>query len=70
MGNVIKCCWGCDPPERNPYCHSYCKKYKEQKAEHDRLKAIEDKKKSAAISVMTQKNDGVRRALKGRKGKK
>lgn len=70
MGSIIKCCWGCQPPERNPYCHSTCPEYLEQKAEYERLKAIEDKKKSAAMSVMTQKSDGVRRALKNRKGKK
>lgn len=70
MGAIIKCCLGCKPPERNPYCHSTCPEYLEQKAEHERLKAVEDKKKFVGISVMTQKSEGVRRAMKGRKGKK
>lgn len=34
----ISCCYGCVPPERTPYCHATCEKYKmeQQKAEAEK----------------------------------
>lgn len=69
MGSVIKCCHYCVAPKRHPGCHGTCPEYLEEKAEHTRRKAIEDKKKFVGISVQTQKSDGVRRALRNRKGR-
>lgn len=70
MGAIIKCCLGCVAPKRHPGCHGTCPEYLSERAVYDELKTIADKKKNAVFSVMTQKSEGVRRALKGKKGKK
>ena len=40
----IKACNGCT--ERNQYCHSTCKRYKDEKAAYDRSREIEKKKRN------------------------
>lgn len=69
MGAIIKCCLGCKPPKRNPYCHSTCPEYLEQKAEYDERKAIADKERMVGSGVQSQKSTAIHKALKGRKVK-
>ena len=40
----IKCCHGCVPPERTPYCHATCQKYINEKAALDAHNAAMRKK--------------------------
>lgn len=42
---MVRSCMGCVPPKRHPGCHGQCKEYLEQKAEYDRLKAIDYQKR-------------------------
>lgn len=43
---VIKCCNGCKPPKRNPYCHIDCPEYLAEKAAYEERKAEEDARKN------------------------
>mgnify|MGYP003292014112 CR=1 FL=1 len=61
---AIKCCKDCVPPKRYIGCHSICPDYIEEKAEYDRLKAIEQKNRSIHHSIISQRIDGVTRAQK------
>ena len=60
----MKCCHGCVPPKRKPGCHDRCPEYIEERAEYDRLKAIEDKKSAVRNAIYMQKSDGVLRAVR------
>lgn len=60
----MKCCTPCVPPKRHPGCHAECPEYKEERAEYDRLKAIDDKRKAVASRITSQKFDGLRRAYR------
>lgn len=53
---VIDCCKGCVPPKRHTGCHSDCPEYLKQKAEYDRLKE-EDKKRRGVISAIYSQRD-------------
>lgn len=39
MNGRITVCYKCT--QRHPYCHDSCPQYQQQKAEHDRLHALE-----------------------------
>ena len=58
------CCMECVPPRRHPGCHDKCKEYQEWKAEHLRIKGIEDAERSK-IRELTEydieRNDRVRK---------
>lgn len=45
----------CPPkcPKRTVGCHSWCKDYKDRKAEYERLKAKDDKEREARTYVAT-----------------
>lgn len=61
---AIKCCKDCVPPKRYPGCHSHCPEYIEEKAEYERLKAIDQRKRDVQHRIINQKIDGVIRAQK------
>ena len=67
MGNGIKCCNGCVPPKRNPYCHSTCPEYTEQKEKHDKEREIEFQKKVTSSNLEGQKIDAIDKAKKKRR---
>lgn len=67
---AIKCCNGCLPPKRNPWCHGSCPEYAEEKAAHDKLKAAADQKKGIQCGLLDQTMKGVDRAYKARMHKK
>ena len=42
---AINCCHFCVPPKRYPGCHGHCPDYAAEKAENDRLKAADAKRR-------------------------
>ena len=67
---IINCCNGCVPPERNPYCHTYCEKYITAKEEYAKKKAVEDKKRDITIGLNNQMSEGVEKAYKAQRRRK
>ena len=65
----IKCCNGCVPPKRNPYCHGSCQEYMAEKAEYDRLMAIEHERNKALGEYYGNRSQKVIKALKRRSKK-
>ena len=63
-------CKDCVAPKRYPGCHSVCREYLEQKAEHDRLKAIHDKEKQINLGIYIDRNTKIYNAMKDRRNKK
>jgi hypothetical protein len=61
---AIDCCNGCVPPERNAWCHGYCKKYIEQKAKHEAEKAEADKQRHIGGDIYAQRSKRVYQAIK------
>lgn len=66
---AIVCCKGCVAPKRYPGCHGSCSEYLEQKAEHEALKAVADRKKFASQGITMQRNYAISKALRTRKVK-
>ena len=64
----MKCCNGCVPPKRHKACWGHCTDYIKERAEYDKLKAVEDKKNAVRNSIYVQKASGALRASK-RRGK-
>ena len=64
----INSCNGCVPPKRTTTCKfdGTCDRYMKAKAEHDRLKAEEDRKRSIYGGITAQVLRRVRRAEKAR----
>lgn len=60
----MDCCRHCVAPKRQPGCHDHCPEYKEERAEYDRRKTIEDQKSAVRNGIYRQKVDGVIRAAK------
>jgi hypothetical protein len=67
---AIKCCYGCVPPKRNPYCHSTCQEYIAEKAEHEKIKAKHDRENDITGAIMADRSNKVYNALKGLRVKK
>lgn len=67
MGNIIKCCRYCVAPKRHPGCHGTCPEYIEQRAEYDKIKAVHDAAVRVGINCRAQKEEAMRKALRGRK---
>lgn len=44
-------CHGCNPPKRNPQCHSSCKDYKDWKASEQVKKDAERKRKEQEAAI-------------------
>ena len=68
---AIKCCNGCVPPKRNPYCHceGNCPEWEAAKAKHDMEKAEDDRRKAIQRGLIAQALRRVDRAQKERKRK-
>ena len=66
---AIKCCNGCVPPKRNPYCHGSCPEYLAEKAEYDRLMAIEHERNKSLGEYYSLRSQKVIKALKRRSKK-
>lgn len=49
--SVIFSCKDCVPPERHVGCHSTCEKYLTEKAENDRIREEENKRKTSQVSL-------------------
>ena len=64
---MIWCCKGCE--NRHPYCHAECEEYKEQKAEHDKLKAKHDRQKDISAAINRDRGNKVYKAMKDRRYK-
>ena len=60
----MKCCKGCTPPRRTPYCHAECRQYIEERAKHDKLKAAADKERAIHNGCYTQKVQSIKRAVR------
>ena len=63
----IKCCNGCVPPKRNPYCHGTCEEYKKEKARHEAELAADYKRRSIRTGLILEQERAVRRAAKGKR---
>ena len=64
---VIKCCRGCEPPKRNPYCHSTCPEYLAEKAAYEEKCKEANRKKFADYELNAQREKGVYIARKSRR---
>lgn len=64
---MVRSCKGCVPPNRYPGCHGQCQKYLEEKAEYDRLMAIEYQKRHTDGLLTDQRLRGITRAVKKRR---
>lgn len=58
----FKACKGCD--SKIPGCHSYCEKYKAEREEYDRLKAVERKKHDTMQGLKDQRAAAVGKAMR------
>ena len=59
-------CKGCVAPKRYPGCHDRCPEYQAQKTKRDALKAEYDRKMAVVNGVVSQRSDGVYKAMKNR----
>ena len=59
-------CKDCVAPKRYPGCHAVCPEYLEQKAEHDRLKAIYDQERDISCAITCARGNRVYKALRNR----
>jgi hypothetical protein len=56
--NMFSC--GPDCEKRKPGCHSHCEKYKRERAEYDKRKAAEDKKRELlgyTINIVSRRSN-------------
>ena len=67
---AIKCCNGCVPPKRNPYCHGSCPEYLAEKAEYDRLMAADAEKRMIGNAIYSNRSVKVNNAMRRRRNKK
>lgn len=63
-------CKDCVAPKRHPGCHDPCPEYLAQRAEYDRLKAIQDEKRDIGIAIYYNRAEKVNRAMRNRRYKK
>ena len=64
MGLIFKCCHFCVAPKRHPGCHDYCPDYAAEKAENDRCKAADAKRRKVENDIYNQRAENVTKALK------
>ena len=67
MSMTINSCKECKPPKRYPGCHDHCQEYLAQKAEHDKCKAEEYKKRQTSYGLTIERTAAVAKAMKGRR---
>lgn len=61
---VIRCCRGCKPPKRNPYCHTNCPEYLKEKAEWEELRQKDEQQKQIDYELDSQREKAVYTAKK------
>ena len=66
----INCCHFCVAPKRYPGCHDHCPEYAEEKAEDEKLKAVEAERRRISNGLYTQKAESVAKARSRQRGKK
>lgn len=68
---MFECCHYCKPPKRYPGCQDHCPEGIAAKAKHKERKEADDKARGRnTYSVYAQKVDSIRKASKGKRGKK
>jgi hypothetical protein len=60
-------CKDCKPPKRYPGCHDHCPEYLAEKAEHDKCKAEEYKKRQTSYGLTIERTAAVAKAMRGRR---
>ena len=63
----ISSCDGCVPPERNPYCHATCPKYKQAREKADAESAAISKEKKLQSELTSQQFEQIDKAMKSRR---
>ena len=61
---LINCCHFCVPPKRYPGCHDHCPDYAAEKAEDQRLKEADAKRRKIKNDIYNQRAELVTKALK------
>ncbi len=61
---AINCCNGCVAPKRHTACWGHCPEYAAEKAEHERRKAEDDKRRMVKNGIYSQRSQNVTKALK------
>ena len=61
---TIKCCNGCVAPKRHTACWGHCPEYLAEKAEHEMMKEIEDRKRKIDNDIYQQRSDRVSKAIR------
>ena len=64
MMGMFKCCHPCVPPKRHPGCHDHCPDYAAEKAENDRCKEADAKRRKVKNDIYNQRSENVSKALK------
>jgi len=64
MSVIIKCCNGCVAPKRYPGCHDHCPEYAAEKAEYEKLKAKDDKRRKVKADIYNQRSINVAKAIR------
>ena len=63
---AIKCCYHCVPPKRHDKCHSDCPEHLAEKAEYERLKALDDSRRSVKNSIFVQRSNSFAKNMRKR----
>ena len=64
---AIKCCFGCVPPKRHRACWDTCPDYIKEKAEEDKKKEAERKRRDLNRAIHQQTEQRIRKCVKNRK---
>ena len=64
---MVRVCKGCVSPKRYPGCHDHCPEYLAERAEYDRLKEADYKKRQTIGLLVDQRLQGINRANKKRR---
>ena len=68
---MFECCRNCKPPKRTPGCQDHCPDGIAAKTKYNERKAADDKARGRTTgTVYAQRADAVRRATRGKRGKK
>lgn len=60
---MFKCCKNCVAPKRTPGCHDHCPEYIAERAEYDKKKADDDRRRHANSLVYGQRDRAVCKAM-------
>ena len=61
---MFKRCHPCVPPKRHPGCHGHCPEYADEKAEDQRLKEADAKRRKIKNDIYNQRAELVTKAIK------